>query len=101
MPDLLLLYDDMIRYNSPYQLHDKSRNEFQPGVKLARQVSTIFRLSMEMARLTRDGTAEPVSRNQILRHARGQGNVNCLGLGSAIVDLGFDSVDAQPSEGGW
>ena len=24
--------------------------------------------------LTRDGTAEPVSRDQILRHARGQGN---------------------------
>ena len=29
-----------------------------------------------MSRLTRDGTAEPVSRNQILRHARGQGNIN-------------------------
>ena len=28
-----------------------------------------------MSRLTRDGTAEPVSRNQILRHARGQGNI--------------------------
>ena len=28
-----------------------------------------------MSRLTRDGTAEPVSRDQILRHARGQGNV--------------------------
>ena len=27
-------------------------------------------------RLTRDGTAEPVSRGQILRHARGQGNIN-------------------------
>ena len=26
-----------------------------------------------MNRLTRDGTAEPVSRDQILRHARGQG----------------------------
>ena len=30
---------------------------------------------MEMSRLTRDGTAEPVSRDQILRHARGQGNI--------------------------
>ena len=30
---------------------------------------------MEMSRLTRDGTTEPVSRDQILRHARGQGNV--------------------------
>ena len=33
-----------------------------------------------MSMLTRDGTAEPVSRDQILRHARGQGNINfpCL-----------------------
>ena len=30
---------------------------------------------MELSRLTRDGTAEPVSRDQILRHARGQGNI--------------------------
>ena len=29
-----------------------------------------------MSRLTRDGTAEPVSRDQILRHAQGQGNVH-------------------------
>ena len=29
-----------------------------------------------MSRLTRDGTAEPVSRDQILRHVRGQGNIN-------------------------
>ena len=28
-----------------------------------------------MSRLMRDGTAEPVSRDQILRHARGQGNI--------------------------
>ena len=28
-----------------------------------------------MSRLTRDETAEPVSRDQILRHARGQGNI--------------------------
>ena len=27
-------------------------------------------------RLTRDGTAELVSRDQILRHVRGQGNIN-------------------------
>ena len=31
---------------------------------------------MEMSRLTRDGAAEPVSRDQILRHARGQGNIH-------------------------
>ena len=29
-----------------------------------------------MSRLKRDGTAEPVSRDQILRHARGQGNID-------------------------
>ena len=29
----------------------------------------------EMSRLTRDWTAGPVSRDQILRHARGQGNI--------------------------
>ena len=29
----------------------------------------------KMSRLTRDGTAEPVSRDQIPRHARGQGNI--------------------------
>ena len=31
---------------------------------------------MEMSRLTRGGTAEPVSRDQILRHVRRQGNNN-------------------------
>ena len=29
-----------------------------------------------MSRLTRDETAEPVSRDQILRHVRGQGNIH-------------------------
>ena len=29
-----------------------------------------------MSRLTRDGAAEPVSRDQILRHVRGQGNIH-------------------------
>ena len=38
-------------------------------------IHTRFSLSMEMSRLTRDGTAEPVSRDQILRHARGRGNI--------------------------
>ena len=33
-------------------------------------------VSMEMSRLTRDGTVEPVSRDQILRRERGQGNIN-------------------------
>ena len=30
----------------------------------------------EQARLTREGTAEPVSRDQILRRERGQGNIH-------------------------
>ena len=29
-----------------------------------------------MSRLTRDGTTEPVSRDQIFRHVRGQGNIH-------------------------
>ena len=39
------------------------------------EVSTRSSLSMEMSRLTRDGTAEPVSRDQILRRERGQGKI--------------------------
>ena len=39
-------------------------------------MSTRFILSMEMSRLTRDGTAEPVSRDHILRRKHGQGNIN-------------------------
>ena len=31
---------------------------------------------MEMSRLTRNGTAETVSRDQILRHERGQGKIH-------------------------
>ena len=31
-----------------------------------------------MSRLTRDGTVEPVSRDQFLRHAQGQGNIHFL-----------------------
>ena len=36
----------------------------------------IFSLSVEMSRLTRDETAEPVSRDQILMRERGEGNVH-------------------------
>ena len=35
-----------------------------------------IQLSIEMSRLARDGTAEPVSRDQILRRERGQGNIH-------------------------
>ena len=41
-------------------------------------VSNRFRQSIEMSKLTRDGTAEPVSRDQILRRERGQGNFHFL-----------------------
>ena len=44
------------------------------GMNPVRKKSTKFSLSMEMSRLTRDGAAEPVSRDQILRRERGQGN---------------------------
>ena len=47
------------------------------GLIQSRQIGKIndVCLSIKMSRLTRDGTAEPVSRDQILRHARGQGNI--------------------------
>ena len=40
------------------------------------RVSTRFSLSMEMSRLTRDGTAELVSRDQIFRREGGHGNIH-------------------------
>ena len=42
-----------------------------------------------MSRLTRDGTGEPVSRDQILRRERGQGNIHfhCLADKSRIGNL--------------
>ena len=39
-------------------------------------VSIRCSLSMEIRRLTRDGTAEPVSRDRIFRREGGQGNIN-------------------------
>ena len=39
-------------------------------------MSTTFSLSMEISKLTRGGTAELVSRDQILRHKPGQGNIH-------------------------
>ena len=38
-------------------------------------VSTRFSLGIEMSRLTRDGTANSVSRDQILRRERGHENI--------------------------
>ena len=42
----------------------------------AAEKNTRFSLSIKMSRLTRDGTTKPVSRDQILRRERGQGNIN-------------------------
>ena len=39
-----------------------------------------------MSRLTRDGTAEPVSRDQILRRVRGQGNIDFLCSADHVQD---------------
>ena len=41
-------------------------------------LNTRFSLSMEMSKLTRNGTAEPVARDQILRRERGQRNIHFL-----------------------
>ena len=49
-----------------------SNKEMDAAAELVRNpVSTRFSLSMEMSRLARDRTAEPVSRDQILRRERG------------------------------
>ena len=45
-----------------------------------------FTLSMEMSRLTRDGTAEPVSRDQIIRRIRGQGDIHVWGFRFSMLD---------------
>ena len=39
-----------------------------------------------MSRLTRDGIAEPVSRDQILRHERGQGNIHFSCSADHVLD---------------
>ena len=50
------------------------------------QVSVRFSLSMEVSRLARDGTAEPVSRDQILGHERGQRNIHFSCLADHVQD---------------
>ena len=49
--------------------------------------------SMEMSRLTRDGTAEPVSRDQIPRHERGQGNFHFFCSADHVQDCHPYPVD--------
>ena len=46
-----------------------------------------------MSRLTREGTAEPVSRDQILRRERGQGNINFPCSPDHVQDWQTDPVD--------
>ena len=48
---------------------------------------------MEISRLTRDGTAEPVSRDQLLRHERGQGNINFSCSANHVQDWQHYPVD--------
>ena len=56
-------------------------------------IITRFSLSMEMSRLTRDGTAEPISRDHILRHARGKGNIHFTCSADHEQDWQLYSVD--------
>ena len=51
----------------------------------------------EMSRLLRDGTVEPVSRDQILRHARGQGNIIFPCLADHEQDWQPYPVDPYPA----
>ena len=44
--------------------------------KIYSHANSIRVMMMEMSRLTPDGTAEPVSRDQILRHERGKENLH-------------------------
>ena len=46
-----------------------------------------------MGRLTRDGAAEPVSQDQILRHVRGQGNIQFPGSADHVQDWQTYPVD--------
>ena len=48
---------------------------------------------MEMSRLTRDGTAEPVSRDQILRRERGQEHINFPCSADHVQDWQIYPVD--------
>ena len=52
-----------------------------------------FSLSMEMSRLTRDGTAEPVLRDQILRRERGQENIHIICSADHVQDWQPYQVD--------
>ena len=55
--------------------------------------SSQLSLNTEMSRLTRDGTAGPVSRDQILRRERGQGNIHFPFLADHGQDWKLEPVD--------
>ena len=63
----------LTRWRRSVQTNKRTPPRNSGGIPL---VSTRFNLSMEMSRLARDGTAEPVSRDQILWRERGQGDTN-------------------------
>ena len=46
-----------------------------------------------MSKLARDGTAEPVSRDQVIRHVRGQGNIHFPCSADHEQDLQPYSID--------
>ena len=48
-----------------------------------------------MSRLTRDGTAEPVSRDQIFRRVRGQGDIHFV-TGSADHEQDWQPYPVDP-----
>ena len=52
-----------------------------------------FSLSMEISKLTRDGTAETVSRDQVLRRERGQENIHFPCSADHVQDWQPYSVD--------
>ena len=54
------------------QLLDKIHTVFTAALRTTLTKLQIHSLSMEMSKLRRDGTAEPVSRGQILRREREQ-----------------------------
>ena len=68
----------------------KRRHVKREELREAPDFARIWRVS----KLTRDGTAEPVSRDQILRRERGHGNINFLCSGDHEQDWEPYPVDS-------
>ena len=60
-------------YGGLKQINGRRRGNWEKSRVISKHQ---IQLSMEMSRMTRGGTAEPVSRDQVLRHERGQGNIH-------------------------